>query len=354
MEYILLTLLSAFISAWVLTKITPVARRWGFVDQPCHKRHLHDNPIPLVGGLPLLFFAAIGWLFYSALSPIETLSIIAAALLLFVTGAMDDRKPIKPNYRFASHILAASVLVVQLDLSINHLGLIYSQTPVELGAWNTFFTVFAVVGLINAFNMIDGLNGLSSGLAIISMTFLAGFLPIDKQFLALILTAILTFILFNLRLLGKSKQVFLGDSGSTLLGLIVAWFALEAFQTNQTLTQLSPMGILMIIALPVIDTLAVMVRRAVTGYSVFVADKKHLHHILLLLHQNERMVLIWMLLLSIGFALLGRFQAQIGISDTFLFNLFIITVIGHIWLLKLAHQVLVVRQQKKHKRPPQT
>ncbi|EDF4644401.1 UDP-N-acetylglucosamine--undecaprenyl-phosphate N-acetylglucosaminephosphotransferase [Salmonella enterica] len=283
----LLTALSELISIFLFTTIfiflaRKVAIKIGLVDKPNFRKR-HQGVIPLVGGISV--FAGICFMF--GLSdyyiPHLSLYLICAGVLVFV-GAMDDRFDISVKIRAVVQAVIAVVMMVIAKLHLGSLGYIFVPWELVLGPFGYFLTLFAVWAAINAFNMVDGIDGLLGGLSSVSFAAMGLILWFDGQTsLAMwcfaMIAAILPYIMLNLGILGRRYKVFMGDAGSTLIGFTVIWLLLETTQGKTH--SISPVTALWIIAIPLMDMVAIMYRRLRKGMSPFSPDRQHIHHLVM-------------------------------------------------------------------------
>ncbi|EDY3017310.1 UDP-N-acetylglucosamine--undecaprenyl-phosphate N-acetylglucosaminephosphotransferase [Salmonella enterica] len=283
----LLTALSELISIFLFTTIfiflaRKVAIKIGLVDKPNFRKR-HQGVIPLVGGISV--FAGICFMF--GLSdyyiPHLSLYLICAGVLVFV-GAMDDRFDISVKIRAVVQAVIAVVMMVIAKLHLGSLGYIFGPWELVLGPFGYFLTLFAVWAAINAFNMVDGIDGLLGGLSSVSFAAMGLILWFDGQTsLAMwcfaMIAAILPYIMLNLGILGRRYKVFMGDAGSTLIGFTVIWLLLETTQGKTH--SISPVTALWIIAIPLMDMVAIMYRRLLKGMSPFSPDRQHIHHLVM-------------------------------------------------------------------------
>ncbi|KAA0405514.1 UDP-N-acetylglucosamine--undecaprenyl-phosphate N-acetylglucosaminephosphotransferase [Salmonella enterica] len=283
----LLTALSELISIFLFTTIfiflaRKVAIKIGLVDKPNFRKR-HQGVIPLVGGISV--FAGICFMF--GLSdyyiPHLSLYLICAGVLVFV-GAMDDRFDISVKIRAVVQAVIAVVMMVIAKLHLGSLGYIFGPWELVLGPFGYFLTLFAVWAAINAFNMVDGIDGLLGGLSSVSFAAMGLILWFDGQTsLAMwcfaMIAAILPYIMLNLGILGRRYKVFMGDAGSTLIGFTVIWLLLETTQGKTH--SISPGTALSIIAIPLMDMVAIMYRRLRKGMSPFSPDRQHIHHLVM-------------------------------------------------------------------------
>lgn len=302
----MLNALVVFVGALLLIILMgKYAPRFGLVDKPSgRKKHLGE--IPLIGGL------AIGTTFilasvtqYSAEPAI--LPLIVCCLVILLTGLFDDMFEFSARSKFIGQGIAAILMASWAGLSLSHLGDIWGTGEVVLGIWSIPFTLFCVIGLINATNMIDGLDGLAGGVAAIAAVWLGVVAQIvyPVSYAALLFSlaaAVAGFLVFNLRHpLRKRASVFLGDAGSMFLGFTLVWFIIHLTQGGSgALTEggsghFYPISAVWILGIPVIDTLYLTLRRTIRSQSPFAADRRHVHHTLIYMGLSESKAL-WVLL----------------------------------------------------------
>ncbi|MBP1152810.1 MraY family glycosyltransferase [Methylocaldum sp. RMAD-M] len=247
------------------------------IDCPTSRKR-HEGSIPLTGGPAIFISLIVCYLLWRS----EVL-IVAMGLVLMV-GLIDDLRQLSPRIRLVAQTLVALMMVLWGGQVVDDLGDLFGFGILHLGILAIPFTVLCVVGLINAFNMADGVDGLAAGLAAAAMLWLfiaariAG--TIIPPHLPILLAAVVGFMFINARHpLNPRAAAFLGDSGSMLLGVGLAWFAIVLTQgPNRALPSAS---VLWILGLPVIDTLRVTIRRLYNRQSPFEAGRDHFHHILL-------------------------------------------------------------------------
>jgi UDP-GlcNAc:undecaprenyl-phosphate GlcNAc-1-phosphate transferase len=287
---LLVALVAFFATIVLIVMLQPIARAIGLTDKPNERKQHHGN-IPLVGGIAIFLgfslAALVGpWVSDTAgPTPEKIWVFLGASLILVFAGAWDDLRGLSPLTRFIAQICAALLMVYEAGLVIVALG---AHSPVGdqlfLHDWSVPFTVFATVGLINAINMSDGLDGLSGNLALVSFVGFGAANALwgssaDLALLNIMSAAIAGFLVFNQRMHWRSTAaVFLGDAGSMMLGFALAWVAIEVSQGPAH--SLTPVATLWFLVVPVYDTMGVIVRRLLAGRSPFSADAQHIHHLL--------------------------------------------------------------------------
>lgn len=280
-DLLILAPLSFALAAYFTYRFRAPAERLGIVDAP-GERKLHNGPTPLVGGLAMFAaFAFCALLLDSALQPYRAL--FAGMSLLVITGMLDDLHDLRALEKLVLQLLAAAALIFWGDLVIAHLGALPGLGHVELVWMAVPFTALCVVGLVNAVNMIDGADGLA-GSVVLAMLFWLAVIAVGAEgptvlaLPVLLGCAVLGFLAFNFPVPWRPQaSVFMGDSGSTMLGFAVAWLAIEV--TFRQGTGVPPVVIAWILAPPVFDTMSLMLRRMLKGQSPMAPDREHLHHV---------------------------------------------------------------------------
>ncbi len=317
------------LSAGLILLLAWPARRWGLVDHPSTRKH-HPSPVPLVGGLAIWGAFTLGMLLKPDKLP-DYEFLLAGMTLMTLVGLLDDIRPLSPWFRLLFQGLAVLGMGLADHVVLNNLGNLFGSGDILLthGAW--LFTLFAVVGLINALNMTDGLDGLAGGQALVAtgwLLLLCLHAPIlieaRLESLLVLALAIAGFLVFNLRHPWRARaSVFLGDAGSTLLGYVLAWFLIRMSQGEAP--ELDPITAVWILALPLMDTVAVMIRRMLAGHNPFAADRQHLHF-LLLGHGglSDGKVVAVLLLIAFGLGGIGVLAQWFGVPEYLRFYAFVV------------------------------
>ncbi len=253
-----------------------VQRKLG-LDLP-NGRKTHKNATPRIGGIGLALgvFISIPWLVLDK----RIIVYLLGAAVIFIVGLLDDLKEVGWKTKIVGTLIAASLAIFFADLRIESLGNLFGAGDLELGMLSIPITYLCILGITNAINMIDGLNGLASGVSIIAFAFLAYFsyLAGDMALLSVNLVFIggaSAFLIYNF----PRGRIFLGDSGSLLLGFSLAVISVALFKPG--LTSIEPMVPVLILAVPIFDTLRVLIKRVIEGKNPFHADMTHLHHLML-------------------------------------------------------------------------
>lgn len=284
----------AFIAALAISFLmTPFIKRLaikiGAIDVPKDDRRVHDKPIPRLGGLAIYigFMAAV-----LVLVPYSTklLGILTGATLIVMLGVVDDIKPLPSKVKLLVQIVAALILAgcgVRVEWVTNPFDSVDGMA--YLSYFSYPITVFWVVGVTNTLNLIDGLDGLAAGIASIAALSLLVVSIMNGHPTVVIYTAALAgsaigFLPHNF----NPAKIFMGDTGSTFLGFVLAAISIEgAIKGATTLAIAIP---ILALGLPIFDTTFAIIRRAVNGKPIMEADKGHLHHRLLALGLSQRQV----------------------------------------------------------------
>nr|MBO2514763.1 hypothetical protein [Gammaproteobacteria bacterium] len=292
--------------------LRPVAVEVGLVDVPGGRKR-HDARVPLIGGIAM----AVGLGFGSSIigPPPFWNSVLLAMYLLVAVGTVDDRYELPPSVRLIAQSCAAMLIVFGAELSVTHLGApLFFDLP--LGPASIAFTILFIVTVISAFNVIDGLDGLAGGLAFIAIgACMAVSFGTELWILTVLMLAVIAgFLLFNLPLpFNRPVRVFMGDAGSTSLGLAVATLGIALCQSPEA--RLTPVTGLWLIAVPVYDLFSAIVRRLLAGRSVFEPDHHHLHHVLIEHGFSRHAALALMLGLALVLAVVGLAAQFAGVPE---------------------------------------
>lgn len=280
--------LLSFITAFVVTLITippliSLIKRYRLYDVPDARKE-HTAPIATMGGIAIIagmMMALLLWFPFS--NGIAQISFFFSIIVLFGLGIMDDLKNLSAKYKFTVQV-ALAVLIALSGIRITSFEGLFGINDLPVTAQYTF-TVLAIVGITNAFNLIDGIDGLAGGLGFMSLITLGIFLTINGDInTALIAFAlaggILAFLYFNF----NPARIFMGDTGSLVLGFVVAVLCIRLMQVNEAAVSPAiphtPVFVLSIVLIPVFDTIRVFALRIWKGNSPFTADKTHIHHLL--------------------------------------------------------------------------
>ena len=297
------TLGTGFLVAFAMTALlVPLVRRWaiqqGWVDSPDSDRKLHQRPTPAIGGLAISggFGAGLAYLvILSSTLPfavtLPSMALAGGALLMVATGFYDDIQGMSFKAKFALQILVA-YLLIHVGYRIDVSGLWFvGDDPYVHALYSIPLTMLWIVGVINAVNLLDGLDGLASGVVLIAFSFLALVFGVQGE-LGLVVVALAMvgalsgFLIYNF----NPASIFMGDSGSLFLGCMLAAFSLEqAAHSNTLLALIIP---IVVLGLPIGDTALAIGRRFASGRAICAPDDDHIHHRLTQQWSHKSSVLI--------------------------------------------------------------
>lgn len=283
-KFALLCIVSAFVVTLItIPPIISLIRKYKLYDKP-NARKEHTMPIPTMGGIAIMAgMSASLFLWFPFSTEPALISFFFSVILLFGLGIMDDLKDLSAKYKFIIQIALASLIAISGIRITSFDGLFgIHEIPVQL---QFTITVLAIVGITNAFNLIDGIDGLAGGIGFMSLITLGIFLIMNRDgntaLIAFALAGgILAFLYFNF----NPAKIFMGDTGSLVLGFVVAVLSIRLLQVNTVAAvpalANAPIFIMGVSLIPVFDTLRVFGIRMWKGHSPFSPDKTHIHHLL--------------------------------------------------------------------------
>lgn len=260
---------------------------------PGHRK-VHKVPIPTLGGLAIFFSFLAGLLIIQPQSSYH-LAIVIGALLMIILGFMDDLYHLTAKAKFLFQVTIACLVVFWGDLQVSFINLPFGG-QLEFGWLSIIVTIFWIVGITNAINLIDGLDGLSAGIsAIVLLTIGSMAIIMDNVYVLsmsiILFWSILGFLPYNFH----PAKTFMGDTGSLFLGYMIAVLSLLGFKNVTFISFVIP---ILILAVPIFDTVVAIIRRLVQKRPIASPDSSHLHHKLLQLGMTHRQAVLFMYLLS--------------------------------------------------------
>lgn len=272
-------LLSILITIGMVPVFSGIAVRWQLVDLP-GARKVHTRAMPRCGGIAMALGAFVPVLLWNPKEPLVQ-GWLAGALILVAFGMADDVRGLRPGWKFLGQIAAALVVIFLGGVKIRTLGTLAPDDFLLPGWVSIPLTLLAIVGVTNAINLADGLDGLAGGICLLIFTCIGYLAYIEGDTVnGLVALALVGAIFGFLRYNTFPATVFMGDTGSQLLGFSAVTLSLDLTQRSTTLSPVLP---LLLVGIPVLDTLTVMVTRIVRGRSPFMADQNHFHHNLMAL-----------------------------------------------------------------------
>jgi UDP-GlcNAc:undecaprenyl-phosphate GlcNAc-1-phosphate transferase len=347
MHVVLLSFLFAFVISVLLT---PIIRKLAFRHNICaypNHRTVHHRIIPKLGGIAiylgfLISLLATFYLYYGTLNDIfsHTLGLLLGATIILFLGIFDDIWGANCYQKLTIQSIAALV-VMYFGYQISSIDLPFGG-KFHLGAWGVPLTILWITGISNAINLIDGLDGLAAGisLGVVFTFFLISLMFGDVQTIfstAILAGVIAGFLIFNF----NPAKIFLGDSGSLLIGFILACFSINGTQSSSAVKILIPV---VAMAVPIIDTLLAIVRRLMKRVHPFKADKEHIHHRLLYLGFSQRKAVLLLYMVS---ALFGIFAFLISVVEP-RHHFLLFCFVGVMIFIGIVELGLRYRNVKKH------
>ncbi|EAU54071.1 glycosyltransferase family 4 protein [Mariprofundus ferrooxydans] len=267
---------SVFLTLLVMPAVVRLAERVGAVDHP-DERKVHVNVVPRMGGLA--FLVSLLLIPFTMLDvSTTTQGFLLGLFIIGFTGMADDIFQISPRLKFLGIIAGCGMFLVMSGTAITDLGNLFGSGHIETGWFAIPLTLIAMVGFVNALNLSDGLDGLAAGITLIASFFLGSFALIIGDDESLMIDVVLFgsmvgFLYFN----SHPARIFMGDTGSLILGYVLACLSLMLLQSGRG-EVISPISMGILLGLPLSDTIYVMVRRILRGTSPFLPDKTHFHH----------------------------------------------------------------------------
>jgi UDP-GlcNAc:undecaprenyl-phosphate GlcNAc-1-phosphate transferase len=301
------------------------------VDIPDRSRKFHKRATPLTGGIGILLAVIVSTEIYldiynlKGYMPEFSQKLYTASIPLVLLFLIDDFKTLRPLYRLIIQTVVSIYVIFSTDIYLSNLGNLFGFGEIQMGIYGIPFTIFCVVGIMNAFNMIDGINGLCAGSAIMALLFIGFYsgLMYDSV-LIIIIGSMIGFLIFNLRFFGKKRGVFLGDSGSNLIGFWVAWCAVYCSQN--TIYQVEAISMLWFVSIPLLDCIGLIFSRLIKKIGIASPGRDHIHHKLMLNYSSEGSLGIILLISLItglcGIALENNFDTWVSTSMFLLFASF--------------------------------
>ena len=270
-------LMMAFIPMLFVGLFIPIIKKIAFhinaLDIP-NERKVHKKPMPRLGGLGIFSGFLLGYMLFGNHTYLMN-SVLIASFVLLITGMIDDIKPLRPRYKLIGQFIASLIVVVYGGLLLQDVS--FFGLYINFGWFSYIVTIFFILGCINCMNLIDGLDGLAGGIAAIFFLTISIIGVVNGEFaLATTLTLIMFgstvgFLFHNF----NPAKIFMGDSGSMFLGLMIAVITLMGFKSTMMSAIVIPLFILVV---PILDTTFAIIRRKLKGESVDTPDKSHIHH----------------------------------------------------------------------------
>ena len=314
----------------VIPLVKKIAEHIGALDIP-NERKVHKNPIPRLGGLGIFFGFLVGYMLFGK-NTIQMNSILIGSFIVVLTGIIDDIKPITAKAKMFGQLLAASSIVFYGNILLTHITIF--GTAVDFGIFAYPITLIFIIACMNIINLIDGLDGLAGGISSIfyaSVLIICYFMNriggLEFTLALIMLGSTLGFLIHNFH----PARIFGGDSGALFMGFIIAVISLLGFKTTVITSVFIP---LMILAVPILDTLFAIIRRLLKHRPISSADKEHLHHQLLNMNFSHRTTVLIIYVINILFATASILYTLNDKQDVYIGRaIYIILLILGIWFV---------------------
>lgn len=334
---------TALIASLVITPfIIKLAERIGAMDIPKDNRRVHKAPVPLIGGLAIFLAFVVTVIGFIPLpEQKEIIGLLLGGTFITLSGLLDDIRPMKARTKLLFQI-AAAIILVCFGVTIKFVTNPFDRlTGISDIGWLTIpATIFWIVGITNAFNLIDGLDGLAAGVASISSITLFIVCMLNGRVTTALLTAALAgstmgFIPYNF----NPARIFMGDTGSQFLGFILAAISIQgAIKSAAAIVITVP---ILALGLPIYDTLTSIIRRYLNKKPVMQADKGHLHHKLLDMGLSQRQTVLVMYVISIVLGLSAIFATELSPVQSFIVLFAVLCII-----IVLSREIGMLKKKK--------
>jgi UDP-GlcNAc:undecaprenyl-phosphate GlcNAc-1-phosphate transferase len=354
MIYLILAVITAFC---VVLFATPALIKVAFLkrlfDEPGEARKLHKRVVPTIGGIIIFaatLFACALWFPYDVLATDQLSSgvhlfqfVVAGMILMFFVGVKDDIIGTAPIKKLAAQIIVSMILVLMAETRLRSMHGLFGINEIPLWA-SIFLSLFAMIVIVNAYNLIDGVDGLAAGVGLISASALGAMFVLCGHLVPAILTfslagSLAAFLVFNF----SPAKIFMGDSGSLSIGLLMSILVITFIEMKPVADTalwvdklVNPVVGMAFLAYPLTDTLRIFGYRAMKGVSPFSADRNHLHHLLIDSGMSHTKTVIWIYIANIFvIALAGISSYYFNITVSFIITGGTVVLLTFIpWLLK--------------------
>jgi UDP-GlcNAc:undecaprenyl-phosphate GlcNAc-1-phosphate transferase len=334
MTFLVQAIVALLATAALILWMRRPAFRFGLVDDPGGRKR-HGAAVPVTGGISMTvgFFLALA-LSLPALAE-QTVLLVSMAVLALI-GVLDDIGEVSPRSKLGVQVIAAVLMTSWAGHFLVHLGDLFGRGDILLANWGIPLTVFATVALINAINMLDGLDGLAGGLVFVILCFFAAFARgagdvFSLKILVVLLGALGGFLLFNLPHPWRGhRRTFMGDTGSLVLGFVVAWYSVGLTQGRAA--AVPPVVMLWVCGIVLFDVFTVTVRRILRRRDPAAPDRAHIHHILLRRGLSPARTVAALLGANVVLGAIGTLGWTAGVPERWLFAGYGITALVYLAL----------------------
>ncbi|WP_066315160.1 glycosyltransferase family 4 protein [Bacillus sp. FJAT-29814] len=306
--------------------ITPLIKKFAFLigatDRPNHRK-VHQSIMPRLGGLAIFISFLIGLII---LRPVNefSLAILAGCLIIIITGLLDDLLELPARYKLIGQIASACTVVFWGDLQVVFINLPFGA-QLQFGLLSIPFTILWIVGITNAINLIDGLDGLAAGVSSIALITISGIAFLQGNIYVatvglIVIASTLGFLIYNFH----PAKIFMGDTGALFLGYIISVLSLLGFKNVTFISLIIPV---IILAVPISDTFFAILRRIIHKKPLGAPDKQHLHHCMLRMGYSHRQTVLLIYAMSAFFGLVAVIFSQARIGGALILIVIVILII---------------------------
>ncbi len=288
--FILLALAVAFLISFSATPtVIALANKIKAIDIPKDERRVHKKPIPLIGGLAIFYGFVISVLCFAVIDR-QVMGLLMGSVIIVTVGVIDDMRDLSAKLKLLFQIIAAAIVIyfgVEIEYVANPFAKWFGPQYINLGLWSIPITMIWIIGVTNAVNLIDGLDGLACGVSTIASVALLSMTLLSQNLNAAIITAALAgagfgFLPYNF----NPAKIFMGDTGSTFLGFVLACISIQGIMKMYAIISIAVP--VLILGLPIFDTLFAIMRRIAKKKPIMAPDRGHLHHRLLDMGFSQR------------------------------------------------------------------
>lgn len=341
---IILAFITAFALAYIaIPSIISISKKKRLFDEPGERRS-HTVSTPSLGGIAIFagtLFSIIMWTPFMYFGNLQY--VLCSFIIIFLVGAKDDIDPISPRKKLLAELFAAGILFYKANIRLTSLYGIFGIYEIPF-YWSLFLTIMTIIVIINAFNLIDGINGLSGSIGVlISVVFGSWFFLVDHLELSIVAFSLAGSTVAFLKYNFSPAKIFMGDTGSLLLGLVSSIMAIRFIELHREIGdspyafKAAPAVVIGVMILPLFDTIRVFVLRSLKGKSPFLPDRSHIHHLLIdvgLKHMQATGILI---LVNLLFIFIVWQMQHIGTLNLF-FTIIIIALVLTALLNRIAQK----------------
>lgn len=330
---------------FVIPFIKKIALHINAMDIP-NNRSVHKKPIPRLGGLGVYVGFLLGYMLFGKQS-LQMNSILIGSFIILLTGIFDDIKPIRALPKLIGQIFAAAVIVFYGEILLTNITVF--GLDIHFGIFSSLITIVFLVTCMNIINLIDGLDGLAGGISAIFYLTIIVICFCFNRFNGLEFTLALVMFGSSIGFLFHNfypAKIFMGDSGSLFFGFMIGVISLLGYKTTVVTTIFIP---LMVLAVPILDTLFAIVRRLLKHEHIYEADKEHLHHQLLKKNFSHRNTVLFIYGINILFSIASILYTLHDTADIFIGRIIYMVLIAIVLWLVLTTNIITDRKNKKGK-----